>query len=92
MSEDIGYTGDELEWACGAVGAGGGNRRANRVTWVSLIVGVLALGTALYAAFAPRSVLERAQSKIKEALSRTTEEAKEQAHHAAHELGSHVPG
>jgi hypothetical protein len=80
MSEDVGYMGDELDWACGSnAAASSAKKSSNWLGWAGMIVGALALGTALWAAFAPHSLVEETSSRVNEALSRTARRAKEKA-------------
>lgn len=81
MSEDVGYMGDELDWACGSgSNSSHTHRGSNWMTWTSIIVGVLALSTALFAVFAPRRLVERTQRKVEEAVSSARHQAREKAH------------
>lgn len=81
MSEDAGYMSDNLDWSCGS-GSTSSARSSSASSWMgltSMIVGLLALGTAIYAAFAPRNVIERNADKVRRAVSRGTEQAKTKA-------------
>lgn len=76
MSDDIGYSGDD--WGCceetTATSTGSG--------WMGIAgfaLSILALGTALYAAFAPRGVVERARQKVESAAARAASQARELA-------------
>lgn len=93
MSDDVGYMGNELDWACGSGPTGSSmNKGSNWMNWTSMIVGMLALGTALYAAFAPRPLVERTQQKVSGALTRTAREAKQKAQQVMEEVSAGIPG
>ncbi|MHB8995217.1 MAG: hypothetical protein ACYC63_08220 [Armatimonadota bacterium] len=71
MSEDVGYMSDNLDWSCQSGSSSTGRTRAsNWMGLTSMIVGTLALGAALFAAFAPRDVVERTGDRVRRALRR----------------------
>lgn len=69
MSEDIGYSSD---WTCPDTYT---SKSSNWMGATGFILSILALGAALYAAFAPRSVVERTRQKVGSALSHGASEA-----------------
>lgn len=71
MSEDIGYSSD---WTCPDT-----EYTSSGSNWMGatgFIISILALGAALYAAFAPRSVVEKTRQAVGSALSRSASEAR----------------
>ena len=83
MSEDVGYMSDNLDWSCQSGSSSTGKTKSfNWMGLTSMIVGTLALGTALYAAFAPRSTVEQTSEKVRRALRRGKQEAKTKAERA----------
>lgn len=87
MSEDIGYTSD---WTCPDTEYTS-SRGSNWMGATGFILSILALGAALYAAFAPRSVVEQTRQKVGSALSRGASEA-QQAVEAAKEKARETVG
>jgi hypothetical protein len=71
MSEDVGYMSDNLDWSCQSGSSSSGRIKAsNWMGLTSMIVGTLALGAALYAAFAPADTVERTGDRVRRALRR----------------------
>ena len=79
MSEDVGYMSDNLDWSCQSGSSMGRAKSSNWMGLTSMIVGALALGTAIYAAFAPRNVVDQTSEKVRRALSRSARQAKTKA-------------
>lgn len=72
MSDDVGYMGTEMDWACPSSSSMSSTSHKGR-SWLGttgLVVGLLALGTALFVAFAPRDMVRRSREAISEAFSR----------------------
>ena len=83
MSEDVGYMSDNLDWSCqSGSSTSGSTKSSNLMGLTSMIIGTLALGAALYAAFAPRSMVERTSEKVRHALRQGKQEAKTKAQRA----------
>ena len=90
---DIPYTSSGLEDWCPEASS---SRGANWLGISGLALGVLALGTALYAAFAPRSVVNRGAEAVRNAVSRSAQKAREAARsigeQAENTVGAYSPG
>jgi hypothetical protein len=90
MSEDVGYMSDNLDWSCQSGSSSAGKTKSsNWLGLTSMIVGTLALGAALYAAFAPRNVVDRTAEKVQQAMSRKAQQAKRAMEDVSREVVRH---
>lgn len=81
IMSDIPYTSSGLEDWC-PESSSRTSRSSNWMSITGLALSALALGTAIYAAFAPRSVVERGRQKV----SQMAEQAKQKAREASEQL------
>jgi len=79
MSEDLGYSTNELEWACGSGGSVLKSRHSNWLAWMGAFIGTLALGATIYAFFMPRDEFKRLSRKVKRAVKHGEHEVRETA-------------
>lgn len=84
---DIPYTSSGMEDWCPEASS---SRGANWLGIGGLAVSILALGTAIYAAFAPRNVVSRGAEAVSDAVSRGARKAKEAARSISEQAESTV--
>ncbi|MEN6645281.1 MAG: hypothetical protein ABFE08_22795 [Armatimonadia bacterium] len=86
MSDDIGYSGDD--WGCCEDTSTTTSTGSSWMSIASFALGLLALGTAIYAAFAPRNVVESTRQKVQSAATRAATQARELAETTRETIGA----
>ena len=90
MSEDLGYSSNELEWTCGSGGSVLKRQGSSGWAWAGAIVGALALGATILALIRPHDALQHVSRKLSRAIKHGRHEARETAEELLEGIASAV--